>query len=282
MFSLRSYLRRPFKTVAAVASDPLETWAWFWEHIEANREVRLRPESIYQADEIWESRLRNRLRALPNEPETEFWPLWRLVIRELEQNGVMAGPESFKGWNDGDAGFVRAIWSIVRRQQPMKIVETGVAHGVTSRFVLEAIKRNNAGHLWSIDRPPMMERELKREIGLAVSSRQLRQHWTYIQGSSRRRLPKLLSDLGVIDLFVHDSLHTEHNVRFELDLAWEALRPGGAVVVDDIDANCAFQKFTASHPEVWWAVCEAEPCRPDRRRFNKKGLFGVILKAPLN
>jgi hypothetical protein len=26
-------------------------------------------------------------------------------------------------------------------------------------------------------------------------------------------------------------------------------------------------------------ICEAEPLRPDLRRFNKKGLFGIILKA---
>jgi len=31
--------------------------------------------------------------------------------------------------------------------------------------------------------------------------------------------------------------HNEHNVRFELDRAWAALRPGGAIVVDDINAN---------------------------------------------
>jgi hypothetical protein len=27
-------------------------------------------------------------------------------------------------------------------------------------------------------------------------------------------------------------------------------------------------------------VCEAEPIRPDLRRFNQKGLFGIILKEP--
>jgi hypothetical protein len=27
-------------------------------------------------------------------------------------------------------------------------------------------------------------------------------------------------------------------------------------------------------------LCEAEPLRPDLRRFNKKGLFGIILKEP--
>jgi hypothetical protein len=27
-------------------------------------------------------------------------------------------------------------------------------------------------------------------------------------------------------------------------------------------------------------ICEAEPLHPDLRRFNKKGLFGIILKEP--
>jgi hypothetical protein len=27
-------------------------------------------------------------------------------------------------------------------------------------------------------------------------------------------------------------------------------------------------------------IGEAEPLRPDLRRFNKKGLFGIILKQP--
>jgi hypothetical protein len=27
-------------------------------------------------------------------------------------------------------------------------------------------------------------------------------------------------------------------------------------------------------------ICTAEPLRPDLRRFNKKGLFGIILKTP--
>src|SRR6476619_3864243 len=104
--------------------------------------------------------------------------------------------------------------------------------------------------------------------------------WSYISGSSRRRLPELLAQLHEIDLFVHDSLHSEHNVRFEVDRAWAALRPGGAVVIDDIDANRGFWSFTQSFPGQQPLVCESEPLHPDLRRFNKKGLFGIILKDP--
>ena len=201
------------------------------------------------------------------------------MIKELEAKGVRAGPESFKGWNDGDAGFVRAIWCLVRKLRPRNVLETGVAHGLTSRFILEALERNGSGHLWSIDRPPM-EREWRGQIGIAVD-RRFHHRWSYILGSSRRRLPGVLSRLGEIDLFVHDSLHSERNVRFEMDRAWVALRPGGAIVVDDIDVNRGFHSFTECVSGFRSLICEAEPLRPDLRRFNKKGMFGIIQKEPV-
>ena len=191
----------------------------------------------------------------------------------MDARGVRAGPESFKKWNDGDAGFIRAIWCLVRCLQPRHVVETGVAHGVTSRFILEALEKNSRGHLWSIDRPPM-EREWKAQIGAAVDGR-IQHRWSYIRGSSRRRLPKLLRQLNEIDLFVHDSLHSERNVRFEMDRAWQTLRPGGVLIVDDIDVNRGFLSFRQSFCGHDSIVCEAEPLRPDLRRFSKKGLFGI-------
>src|SRR5262249_49343405 len=154
-----------------------------------------------------------------------------------------------------------------------------VAHGVTSRFILEALEKNGVGHLWSIDRQPL-ERGLYSQIGIAVGNR-FSNRWSYIKGSSRRRLPALLSKLGTIDLFIHDSMHTERNVRFEVERAWKALRPGGAVVVDDIDLNRGFGSFRFGYSGYRSIVCEAEPIRPDLRRFNCKGLFGVIVKEPL-
>jgi Methyltransferase domain len=151
-----------------------------------------------------------------------------------------------------------------------------VGHGVTSRFILEALEKNDGGELWSIDRPPM-ESEWQEQVGVAVDKR-LQHRWSYIRGSSRRRLPALLSQLGQIDLFVHDSLHSERNVRFEIDRAWMFLRSGGAIVVDDIDVNRGFWSFTQSYSGHDAMLCEAEPLRPDPRRYNKKGMFGIVFK----
>ena len=276
MLDIGPYFRQPISTLKAIAADPVESWLRFREQYAAHREGYT-PPSLYNVDHDWESKL-HRLLGLssPAALTSEFEALWPNVMSELEEKGVRAGPASFKGWNDGDAGFVRALWCVVRHLKPRNVIETGVAHGVTSRFILEALERNGSGHLWSIDRPPM-EPEWKKEIGIAVGNC-FQQRWSYILGSSRRRLPGLLSRLGEIDLFVHDSLHSERNVRFEMDRAWANLRPGGAIVVDDIDVNRGFHSFVEAFSGFHSFVCEAEPLRPDVRRFNKKGMFGIVLK----
>jgi hypothetical protein len=278
-FAVRYLQRHPLRAAAAIASDPLEAWTAFQERYVQHRE-RPVPSDLYQVEDNWERRLHD-LRGVPWPcPATsEFWGLWPQVVGELESKGILAGPESFKGWNDGDAGLVRAIWCLTRHLRPRNVVETGVAHGVTSRFILEALERNGVGHLWSIDRPPL-EHVWRAQIGVAVGGR-YPARWSYIAGSSKRRLPGILSELGQIDIFIHDSLHSEHNVRFEVDRAWAALRPGGAIVVDDIDTNWGFQSFMQAFSGHQSMICEAEPLRPDLRRFNEKGLFGIILKEPI-
>jgi hypothetical protein len=276
MLDFRPYLQRPIVTLASVASDPVEAWIRFREQYAAHREG-VTPPDLYQPDSDWEAQL-CRMVSIGSSDNLaiEFRHLWTRVLQELELKGIQAGPASFKGWNDGDAGFVRAIWYLVRQMRPGTVVETGVAHGVTSRFILEALEKNGRGHLWSIDRPPI-DPEWQAQIGMAVDDR-LHHRWSYIQGSSRQQLPGLLSTLGKVDLFIHDSLHSERNVRFEMDSVWRTLPRGGAIVVDDIDVNRGFRSFTATFPGQRTLVCESEPVRPDLRRFNQKGLFGIVRK----
>ena len=274
---IRHWLKHPVTAARDITADPLEIWTTIRGAYVEGREKR-RPRYRYEADDHWEPRVHSFLgTAWPCKITSEFWGI---VARdnevELEAKGIRPGPESFADWNDGDAGLVRAIWCLIRHLKPKRVVETGVAHGVTSRVILEALERNADGHLWSIDLPPI-ERVWHSQVGAAVGNRHA-DRWTYIKGSSARRLPELLSRLGEIDLFIHDSLHSEQNVSFELNRAWAALSRVGAIVVDDVDANNGFQSFaqtTSGHLSI---ICEAEPLRPDVRRFNQKGLFGIILK----
>jgi hypothetical protein len=269
-------LKYPKRAFIAVTTEPAEILTRAVEKFHERRE-RQGPPCCYEPTQDWDRRLHELLgMAGPCPICAEFDDLWRETIQSLTSSGMQVGPLNFGPWNDGDAGLVRAVWSLTRHLRPERVVETGVAHGLTSRFILQALANNGAGHLWSIDLPPL-DHELRQQVGMFVSE-DLAKRWTYISGSSRRRMPGLLSEIGPIDLFVHDSLHSERNVRFELDGAWANLRPGGAAVIDDIDANGGFRSFNETFPGHPHLVCEAEPLRPDPRRFNAKGLFGIILK----
>jgi hypothetical protein len=148
---------------------------------------------------------------------------------------------------------------------PEKVVETGVARGITTRFLLEALERNGSGRLWSIDLPPLLDRKLRAQTAAAIPER-CRGRWQYVEGSSRRRLPRLLADLGEIELFVHDSIHTGRNLRFELDRALAALGARGAVVSDDVHMNAAFQAYAGRGT----LVCPSD---------DGAGLFGIIVRG---
>jgi len=273
---LRYLLQHPARALATIAADPAEVWNTAYDRFVYAQERKL-PQCIYKPENSWEQRLHELLNLpWPCSTTAEFSAIFAEILASLTSKGVKVGPESYETWNDGDVALVRAIYCLTRHLRPANVVETGVAHGVTSRIILESMARNGLGHLWSIDLPPENP-ELNREIGVAVGDR-FGESWTLIQGSSRRKLPELLNRLGEIDIFIHDSLHSARNVCFELDLAWPKLRKGGAVVVDDIDANYGFQRFIEGHSDYPSFICEADPIRPDHRRVNDKGMFGMVIK----
>jgi SAM-dependent methyltransferase len=229
----------------------------------------------YGAAEDWAQRLHAALELpWPCPAATSFGQAWDRILADLTEAGVRVGISSYGGWNDGDAAFAKAIWCLVAHLRPENVVETGVAHGLTSRVVLEGLAANGTGHLWSIDLPAV-DSALHPEIGIAVPQ-QLRSRWSYLSGTARERLPNLLAYLGGIDIFVHDSLHTGRNQRFELESAWAALSPGGAALMDDIDHSLAFRTFVDSaRPQAWLAarhVTGPGLVGPD-------GLWGLAIKG---
>jgi hypothetical protein len=230
----------------------------------------IRASDLYAAVADWQPRLHGALDLpWPCEAVAAFGQVWDRLVAELTDSGVRVGRASYGGWNDGDRAFAEATWCIVAHLRPTAVVETGVAHGVTSRVILQGLERNGSGHLWSIDLPAV-DPALHREIGIAVPE-DVRHRWTYIEGTSRQRLRHLLTELGELQLFVHDSLHTGRNLRFELESAWAAMPSGGVAVVDDIDHSLGFRNFLdQTGPRAWLAA----------RHVTGGGLWGVAIKAP--
>ncbi len=205
---------------------------------------RLRPASftagLTWADERFLARCSStsarRVRRTLREPfaDSEFVARLEDVSRVLSmQTTQTAAPYGKKVLNQ---------YALVRALQPEKVVETGVANGVSTSYVLLAMERNGKGHLHSIDIGDPATVPPGFMTGWAVLER-LRKRWTMHLGDARALLPPLLERLGTIDLFIHDSLHTYEHMMFEFECAWPHIRPGGFLIADDALWNTSFSEF---------------------------------------
>lgn len=134
------------------------------------------------------------------------------------------------------------------------MIETGVAQGISSRVALEVLAENDCGHLWSIDLPHPLNHKLHGQTGAAVTD-SCRSRWTYIEGESEKMLPPLVKQVGNVELFIHDSLHTAKNTLFEMEQAASIMPPGGVMLVDDIRGHGGFSTFARRHPEFKTMLC---------------------------
>jgi predicted O-methyltransferase YrrM len=62
-------------------------------------------------------------------------------------------------------------------------------------------------------------------------------------GDAKTILPKLVDELGSIDLFYHDSDHTYDHMMFEFQQAKRKLNRGGLIVGDDVSWNASVWDF---------------------------------------
>jgi len=155
------------------------------------------------------------------------------------------------------AAFKTVQYLLLRATAPLRVVETGVLHGLSSAFLLNALDRNQRGELISIDLPadPAWADRAVSESGYVDSDDlplghgpgwavpdALRKRWSLQLGAARQLLPEILA-VSPCDYFVHDSEHTYEHMSFELDLAWNHLAGGTFIVCDNIDWCEAFADF---------------------------------------
>lgn len=141
--------------------------------------------------------------------------------------------------------FTRAptLYVVCRLLRPEIVIETGVANGFSSSFILQAITLNKKGRLFSIDLPNQPGQEIKNKVGWIIPEN-LKLQWNLIFGDSKKELIPLLEKLKSIDVFYHDGDHSYENMLFEYKLAWNFLKNDGFLLSDDITDNNAFSEFS--------------------------------------
>ena len=133
------------------------------------------------------------------------------------------------------------LYGLCKMMKPDVIVETGVAYGQSSSYILQALKENNKGILHSIDNVFRPWESLEM-IGNAIPQN-LRKRWKLVTGSSVVKLEETLQSKKTIDVFLHDSLHTYKNMLFEYHTSWPFIKKNGFLISDDVSENNAFLDF---------------------------------------
>jgi predicted O-methyltransferase YrrM len=193
--------------------------------------------------------------------------LTEIEDRVSKAQAQIASSAAFGMFHGADFSLARLCYAICRMKEPAVVLETGVAHGVTSAFLLQAMAVNGMGELWSVDLPPLAEMA-DSQAGILVPE-DLRARWHLVRGASRRVLPGLVAQLPQLDMFLHDSLHTYRNMKLEFTTVWPKLSGGGLLISDDVEMNRAFQDFVAEHGVAFSAIAKEQM---------KDSMLGLALK----
>ena len=212
---------------------------------------RLSRQRIYDPQE-WLDHL-----GIPSQIALDGFSRWRPLLEEVVKRVNTASGEH--GGISLEDGLV--IYGLVRALNPEYVIETGVAAGVSTAFLGAALIDNGKGKLFSIELPPNKVRNIRQadgatfdwphkavgwaipnEIHLEIASRH-----TLILEDVNTALPRLLSQLPFVDLFIHDDLHTPNHMLWEYELVWPKLRPGGILASDDVN-------------EGWLDFCQRRHC----------------------
>jgi len=133
------------------------------------------------------------------------------------------------------------LYALCKLTKPEKVVETGVAYGLSSSYILQALYENKKGMLYSVDFT-YSPWHTKKMIG-SLTPDHLRFRRKFVYGPSSVMLKKLLNSTGQIDIFFRDSLHTYNSMMYEFNTAWPFIKKGGFLISDDVLHNNAFFEF---------------------------------------
>ena len=147
------------------------------------------------------------------------------------------------------------LYALTKLCKPAHIVEVGVSAGLSTAYLLLALKSNGKGVLHSIDLPeiqngPVSSKDKKwgswalppgRESGWAVPN-ELKKGWDLRLGKSGDILPDLIKQIPRVDLFLYDVPYEIEEAKQEFAIVDQKLRKGSIALAD----NCLI-------PISWWA-----------------------------
>jgi predicted O-methyltransferase YrrM len=156
---------------------------------------------------------------------------------------------------DCEMGLASFLYAFIVLNRPSIVIETGVANGITTNVIMAALEITG-GTLHSFD----VDERTKN-----VYSGKGRWHFHLLKNDFEADLVRQVSEIGKLDLWVHDSNHGYKWQTFEYGLAVSYLNVGGILVSDDIDSSTA------------WGLASKSMFKKSYGIFDARKFFGVAI-----
>ncbi len=154
---------------------------------------------------------------------------------------------------DCEVGLASFLYAYILTSKPLTVIETGVANGITTNTMMKALEQTGGAlHSFDID-----ARTQNVYTGTG--------NWSFyhLNGNLEKSLEAHVTEIGDVDLWIHDSNHGYLWQAYEYQLASRVLTTDGVLVSDDIDSSTA------------WGLASKDFLEPSSAIFDSRKFIGV-------
>jgi len=125
------------------------------------------------------------------------------------------------------------LYWLIKANRYKLVIEVGLANGLSSLYMLQAMKENRKGRLISVD--PFQKTQWKSAGLDHIAKAKLQKYHRWVAEKSFIGLPMLLAEGLQADLVFVDGMHLFDYTLLDVFFAVLLCRVGGVIVVDDIN-----------------------------------------------
>jgi predicted O-methyltransferase YrrM len=174
---------------------------------------------------------------LPASNEKVIWDRLDLQpnkrIQKIYKDGIVEiGTEKIKLTSAISPAEGFHLYDLIKRNGYRDILEVGMANGLSTLYMAQALADNGAGNLTSID--PFQSTQWK-SVGIHnITEAKLSDYHNLIEKKSYIALPELLTDEKKYDMIFIDGMHLFDYTLLDVFYATLLCKDGGVIIIDDI------------------------------------------------
>ena len=194
--------------------------------------------------------------------------LFEIVNKETDQ--IILDAEKIQEKNSnielGNNYAVEILYFLVINFKPNIVLETGVAAGLSSKCILEAMEKNNKGKLYSSDFPYFRLNNPERNIGIMVPER-LKKNWRLEILGDDKNIIKFKSEIDYADIILYDSDKRYIGKINFFNAIKNLIKSNSIIIVDDLHNDSFFLEYVKEMKCKNWFIVESK----------RKHIVGIIL-----